>query len=684
MDGKVITRIDSLPDRESLLKLVIDLSDENKKTLGFIPRGAFAKLAEEGQVIVALHNSLLAGYCIFRFCSRDRRLAISQICVKNEFRGDGYANLLLDHVKSLCRKNHYAGILIKTRKDYIYAPKIWSRNQFFPVSESEGRGKDKVTLVHWWWENQAAKDLFAAEEGDENRLCIVIDQNILISLNDNEESVEILSSDWISNEVDIAVAPESYEEILRHKELGRRIELRNFISNFSHLSYEDDQVVKFERRLSSLFPLPHSKQDKSDIKQLSYCAASRRELFITSDARLLDLSADIANEINVLACSPLSLFLQIDEKLQADKYRPNRLAGSTVVAKEVSSKELNDIYRIFLANTRGEKLVSFKKLVNSSLVYEGECGKFLAVKNEGDRLCALMGGKISDGILKINLLRIEDDELFTTIAYQILNYSSYYARDNNCASVVISDAYLPNIAQELKELGFVEIEGSYEKQLLSIVLDISSPLEPQLEDESPHTAALLSGVVEENSSILYKYTEKKLWPLKFKGTELPVYVVPIRPGWAKALFDTAMAELDLFGVNPLIAGNLTNVYYTASSATLAAPARILWYVSRDESIGLGGQIRAVSYLDEVATGLPKELFPRFKRLGVYEWRDIYALAKEDIGNQITALKFSFTELLESPVEYGEAQMLFEQLDIPFNNFVGPQKATDQFFFSVYG
>ena len=48
--------------------------------------------------------------------------------------------------------------------------------------------------------------------------------------------------------------------------------------------------------------------------------------------------------------------------------------------------------------------------------------------------------------------------------------------------------------------------------------------------------------------------------------------------------------------------------------------RILWYVSAPDK-----QVIAVSHLDEVVINTPKELFRKFKKFGILEWKDLYKM-----------------------------------------------------------
>ena len=70
-----------------------------------------------------------------------------------------------------------------------------------------------------------------------------------------------------------------------------------------------------------------------------------------------------------------------------------------------------------------------------------------------------------------------------------------------------------------------------------------------------------------------------------------------------------------------------------------------------------GAYVAVSHLDELAIGTAKELFYRFRRYGVYEWKDVFNLAGHSLDKQIMAFIFSHTECFSRPVSLAEARKI---------------------------
>lgn len=161
-------------------------------------------------------------------------------------------------------------------------------------------------------------------------------------------------------------------------------------------------------------------------------------------------------------------------------------------------------------------------------------------------------------------------------------------------------------------------------------------------------------------------------------------IIPIQPKWAAQLFDTRLAQQDLFGLPPELGFRLENAYYRARNPSLQAPARILWYVSMGEGRYRGaGALRAASYLDEVVVDRPKVLFSQFRRLGIYRWEHLQAITKGSLDQALMALRFSGTELLPSPITWNDLQTTLEARLGKKNQLQGPVRITSQLFFELY-
>ncbi|GAH36912.1 unnamed protein product, partial [marine sediment metagenome] len=134
--------------------------------------------------------------------------------------------------------------------------------------------------------------------------------------------------------------------------------------------------------------------------------------------------------------------------------------------------------------------------------------------------------------------------------------------------------------------------------------------------------------------------EKLLYPAKIKDFDIPCFIIPIKRVWATQLFEEKLLEqrLQLFKDKSELMLNRQNVYYrSAQPKRLKSPARIIWYISKTKNEN--GYISACSYIEKIEIDLPKKLFKKYQNLGIYEWKQIYKLAKEDMSHKIMAFVF---------------------------------------------
>lgn len=157
------------------------------------------------------------------------------------------------------------------------------------------------------------------------------------------------------------------------------------------------------------------------------------------------------------------------------------------------------------------------------------------------------------------------------------------------------------------------------------------------------------------TSDLVRHYVRHAWPSKVFTGNVPCYMVPIKPEYARVIlgYDEPQLRLEL---HPHAAATRENVYYM-SPRNLEAPARIIWWVSG--SGALGG-VRALSWLDKVEKGNPRRLYRKYRDRGVLDERQVLESAgKSDSDGRrfVTALLFSQTEVFAEPVPIARAREL---------------------------
>ena len=179
--------------------------------------------------------------------------------------------------------------------------------------------------------------------------------------------------------------------------------------------------------------------------------------------------------------------------------------------------------------------------------------------------------------------------------------------------------------------------------------------------------------------------EKRLRPLKLTNSALDTLIIPIMPRWAQHLFDSGLAEQTLFGAIPDLVLSWENAYYRSprSLGDITVPFRILWYVSEDGRYIGTDQIRAYSVGSSVEVLPANVAFNRYKRLGVYNLRQVLEIADGDPEGSVMVIRFCDIEVFKNPIDRHRFSVLLELLDQKKPSLRGPQRISEAAFSAIY-
>lgn len=694
--GGIIVKIVVIDEDSPHLSEVIELGKINSGTLGFFPKGAYRQHAAQERIIVALDDSdRVLGYLLYAETPTKMLVYIVHLCVQRSERNKGVARSLFEELKQRT-KDKFRGIRVRCRRDYA-ASTLWPKLGFIARSERAGRSKQGSNLTVWWFDHEH-RSLFtyAAEQRTQSKHKVVIDANVFYQLEEasnpaNEESKALLA-DWLKENIDLCLTVEIYNEIHRNDDEAQRKQRRTFTEQFQIVQGSDSEFQKVQQALFQLFPHNTSESDASDFRQLSRAIADNVQFFVTRDEPLLKKADHIYAVFGIRIMRPSDLIIHQDELIREAEYQPARLAGSHITIELVHSGQSSFLEQTFRVSQEEPKS-HFRQQLQLYLTQPHAFETFIV--RDGDNPLALFSyGRQNERELEISLIRFRLNSLTPTLAKHLILKAVLDAFAEKRIVIRVTDARLSDVTVDaLQENGFIFAETVWTKVILRGVqtaIELAAQLEA-LSQRFPHISryfqdikAVLGEAHDTNNGQVLLKTERLLWPVKITDLDLPAFVVPIRPEWAMHLFDPDMASQTLFGSDPSLMFKTENVYYRTSRPTLpTAPARILWYVSK----GIGQyqntmSIRACSYVDEVIIDKPKHLFSRFKRLGVYEWADIYKLANNDIEQEIMAFRFSNTELL-NPIGRDDLQKVWEE-EVGRNFHVqAPLRISNELFCRLY-
>lgn len=665
------------PDSKHLQE-IIKLADKNSSTLGFLPFEAFYKYAEKGHLIACIDSEIDKCIAYTLYATGKGRVKLTHLCVDNPYRRRDIARTLIAKIKS--KTEHLQGILASCRRDYNLSS-MWESLGFSAIHERQGKRKGGSTLTEWWLDYCNPNLLTLAQDKlVENKIAVVIDANVFFDITDDEKrdeysrDTQALLDDWLASEIEFFVTSEINNEIDRNKDSSKRVGLRKQLRKFNILTCTAEELEECRKAIRHLFPENLSASDSSDIRQIaiSICASINASFFVTKDTRLLkEVEEEVFEKYQLKIISPLELIINIDELSREVKYQPARLAGTNLRENSIKSEDLKTLTNCFLCHSKGESKSHFRTILRQYLSDPSKNQCYL-IEEEArqDPMVAYLVSRESPKELNIPILRIRKNDLLSLMCTQhlILSLINMSASENRVFTV-ISDAYLEKEVEVfLREIHFyrtrrgwvkVNQRGCHAAHRMAELL-MSSALEEE-EDLGDYLKTLadnlrLSGI-QSNLDVITGI-EKSIFPGKIIDSSIPNFIVPIKPWWAKDLFDEELAEQVIWGAHSILALRRELVYYKSRMASggIKAPGRILWYVSQDKGFKKANatlsSVRACSYIDEVLIEKPKFLYKKFKRLGVYEFSDLVGVAKGQ-DKELMAIRFSNTELFKSPVESKE-------------------------------
>lgn len=680
---------------DQFLKQVIELSDRNSGTLGFFPQGAFEQKANDEMIVVAVENDKVVGYLLFGFNKREQLASIVHLCVeKNQIRR-GIAKQLFLYFNNIV-DNLVNGIRVHCRIEYE-ANKLWPKLGFKYIKDISGRSKKGSILKVWRKQTLGSSlNLFSVvDDASRWRLRVALDTNIIADLTkartEATEGPHAMVADWVTEVAEFYVTSEIVTDAGRDENLTRRNMTLAKAKTFKPIRADVTKQHEYRNILGHLFS--EKPQDQSDLMHISWCAADSMEFFITSDSGLLNKNEEIYALAGTKVIHPANFINHIHKHLNSVEYQPRRFESTTLTERKVEEADFAKLVTTFgSAAPSGQQI--FRDLLRAQLVDPDSYTTRLIL--EGERTLALVSWEVHAGKeLEVRMLRVDRVPLAPTISAGVVYWLIEECKQRHVECLRITDADLSLSARKVcQDAGFFETEGKivrwintgvYENNDLNTLLSTGDLQRVLSTEYCKNLRDQFSRAVAGADCKRQIEFEKRIWPAKLKGIAVPTYIVAIRPSYAMNLFDKQISERDLFGGQLKLLFNAENAYYRSSRGVrMEAPARILWYVTKDSRNRDGSMcLKAASYLDQVFIGKAEDLYGMLQHLGVFTWKDVSSLVRDEHDKDIMAFTFSRTEVFDCPVPRHKINELWNrELNKNFN-VLSPLKIPDNLYWTLY-
>ncbi len=682
--------IQLINQKSKWLTKVQDLGDTASSTVGFLPRDAYSDYARQNQILVATESDELLGYVMFRF--KKSSIVVVHLCVNPQHRGKGIPSKMVDWLLAQ-NDDIISHIQLACRRDYNLE-RFWQKLGFSPVAEKAGRSvKEHTILTIWVRDNPNCKDLFASLAGAETgKVLVVLDTNIVIDLceESNAES-NLLLQNYLGAYAEFRTTKYVLSEINQNGNETVRNRHRDFSKeHFPVLDNVDEEIVnKIKDDLLTKRNAPENSNTWLDIVHIAQAASAGAEVFITRDEGWLnnDISEYIAQYYGLRILSPGEFINAIDELNYPFDYAPLKLSGLGLEYSKMQSADFSATVAALFQQS-GMKKMEFEKKLRQWIGLPNRYTVFL-VKTRKEPAC-LTVWEFQNDSMNVEILLINSNTIKPSLQSTFVKRVAFKLLDDAHKSqmqeiMICKDYLTEEICNDFRDCGFFDnathLVRIIRKQIIQAKeLNVISALP----DTSPLNLAIrrfsadqLAGSITSEQVVSL---EKAMWPMKFSDADIPCFIVPIQADYAVQLFDENLCnqEVTLFEnekTEPAL--SIENTYFkTARNSVSGTPARILWYVSSSHYIGTPA-IRACSYLDRVEKGSAKEMYDKYKRLGVLEWHELQQRAN---GGNVATYVFSYTELFDHPVHLDEVRRLINKPTETFQSFC---TINEQTFLNVY-
>lgn len=676
------------PDSDELAA-VQRLWRAHSDSLGFFPDGAFQQHAERGWILVAKGSTGdVLGYLVYRIARA--RAVVVHLCTDTQHRGRGITRLLIREFRA--RTSDLFGARLTCRLDFA-ASGVWSRLGFALVSHRPAREPGKTLGV--WYMNYGHPDLFSQAADDV--AVAVIDANVFYDLATDDEShaeahrlaqARALRADWFQTTFALAVTPELHTEISRNTDEAEQRRLHGLAGAFIEVRTEPAKVDDALKSVEALLGPGRSESDRSDRRQLAHAIASGSALFLTYDRELLDKTEEFDDQFGLRILEPIELINDIDATEQPTAYAPARIQGSGLTSRRMRADELEVVKQQFLYFAQSESLAGLPSVLREMLA-QPHTSRVHVVTNANGTLMAVLGiDSMSGQGHRIRALRVRSGAISHTLARHLLWQAINNAVIAGAQHIDFDDPFSDHrVKDALIATGFI-YDGQHWTKLVSkhavareeLVSHVHAIIERNVLTDTLKSDLLEAAkATAQGEASDVARLERLLWPFKIKVDEIPCYIVPIRPAYAAALFDTTMAAESLFDADVDLLLRLENVYYRSSRPALHAPSRVLWYVStKGQGYSHAGYISAASTITSISVGTPKALYSKFRRYGVYTYNDV-----KRIGDSAMAFTFSQTEVLPFPVSFQRVGEILKRHRGVANPLAGPVRVPMAVWFDLY-
>ncbi len=477
-----------------------------------------------------------------------------QLCVNPEYRGLKIAKILNKKLIDLT-KPKVRGIRLECKDNYGIDG-MWTKLGYVPIYEKDAKTPGD-TLKVWSHEfvHPAYTSIFLAEAvSDTLTFRSAIDAETLYKFT-QQSPAQQYSIDWLRSDLGVCITDEIFNEIDRNYDSSTKKYLQRTVQ--THFSQKGCEFTVFESILEEVCILVERSSisfDEISLRHIARCSASDIPYFITSQESLLKASDLFYVNFGVRILSLEDMVALREEITTQLNYQPLRLLNNSIDQQSLATWNLSELSKKIHRITSNENP---KQLLKNLRVYANQKNKFksnILIYDRHPYVCAIYdvsrSNEITVPILRgLSTLNISKT-LINYIVHELLKIAISEGKD----FVRISDPHLEEFEVNALQSQYFIHDSSQSEWIKCCSRNILSTkntieyLKNAAKNVSEYTSPskLLISILKSNNfrqdSVSAMDIERLLWPLKIEDSNIPNFIVPIKPEAAKELFDEKLAQ----------------------------------------------------------------------------------------------------------------------------------------------
>jgi GNAT superfamily N-acetyltransferase len=627
------------PSADAEFARVLDLHRASKATLGLLPYPAFEEAGRLRRLVLGVIDGEVHGYVLYG-TPRHHTLKLVHVCVSPDARNTGLAKAMVEF--AIAANPDRSTVTAHCRSDYGIDG-FWRSLDMTPSSERPGRARKGSTLTIWT-RRVGPLDLLEDALYASSLPLAVLDSNVVIDLyasqdlerQDRHESLG-LAEDWVVGLLDLSFSPEVEVDINGLSPAGERKRIQNSLSELVPIR-RSSEMRALADSLVVRMPLVLVASDtslSSDAKHLADAILAGADYFVTRDDNLrVATQGWIQAEFGIEVVRPAELLQRLFPSAALTEFRSDLLESVGLSWRRISASDPT-VEMAFLDYPGDEKAKFFRKAVQALLARPATSRLDMLIDERG-RHWALLGTDFSGDAMQVSIIRVGRGRLGSTIAFQLIRHIRALALAGAATSITVEE---PSLAPMLRTA--FEADGF-----------VGDPLSARIA-EHPEPAVTTQLTSAEDVAVF----ERANWPQIVLGREVPLWLIPIQPTYARDLI--GFNDTLLLGRSKQALGLAREfVYFGAPKIkNWSLPARALWYVTKDDGAKDATAVRAVvahSRIVDCTIVGADEAVEQYRSFGVLKEREIRA---RSLKTEVLVLRFEDTHVLEAPV----GRRTFDQL-----------------------